>query len=231
MELQFPYESCWELHRTREARISDSFWLRHVKMFKPRGYRHSHSTLHFFMFAAWKHTNGTLNSSCAFLEFGGETRRRKFVSLTGSLPSGNCYPWGVLKPYADSKKAEMLRDIWRVKHPCHQFIDVAHGALEICAKTREFCTISNMESRCCLQVSQQEVVSCPNFSELARKSFALFHQGVCILASWQSSKVCWLSQSAPFAWQISQLPGRLCMQSLCWKARAGGTLEAFALGK
>ena len=64
-----------------------------------------------------------------------------------------------------------------------------------------------------------------------KKLNALFHQGVCILASWQSSKVCWLSQSAPFAWQISQLPGRLCMQSLCWKARAGGTLEAFALGK
>ena len=231
MELQFPCKWRGELHRTHEARISDSFWLRHVKMFRPRAYRCSHSTLHFFMFAAWKHTNGTLNSSCAFLEFGGETRRRKFVSLTGSLPSGNCYPWGVLKPYADSKKAEMLRDIWRVKHPCHQFIDVAHGDLKICAKTREFCTISNMESRCCLQVSQQEVVSCPNFSELARKSFALFHQGVCILASWQSSKVCWLSQSAPFAWQISQLPGQLCMQSLCWKARAGGTLEAFALGK
>ena len=63
------------------------------------------------------------------------------------------------------------------------------------------------------------------------KKLCTFPQRRCILASWQSSKVCWLSQSAPFAWQISQLPGRLCMQSLCWKARAGGTLEAFALGK
>ena len=167
-------------------------------MFRPRGYtrRYSHSTLHFFMFAAWKNTNGTLNSSCAFLEFGGETRRRKFVSLTGSLSSGNSFPWGVLKPsklrcleasgdvqpLCGLKKAEMLR---------HLACEASMSSIHRRAKLVSFLQYRTRKADAAAPMKRERVASFtarnlfPIFSELARKSFALSHQGVCIMAIFQ----------------------------------------------